>query len=127
VAVEELRVGDNDRLSAEVAIFTEAEGLILLTSVDGLLDAHGATVPEVKDVDAVTALVRAEKGPLSVGGMSSKLQAVRAAVEAGIPTWIASGRKPAQITAIASGKPAGTRFPIREGSRAAARKPQLAS
>ncbi|HEY2344142.1 MAG TPA: glutamate 5-kinase [Chthoniobacteraceae bacterium] len=127
VAVEELRVGDNDRLSAEVAIFTEADVLILLTSVDGLLDEKGATVSEVKDIEAVAALVRDDKGRLSVGGMSSKLQAVKAAVEAGIPTWIASGRKPAQITAIASGKAAGTRFPIREGSRAAARKTLFAT
>lgn len=110
VAVEELRFGDNDRLSAEVAMLAEADLLILLTSVDGLLDEAGRTVPEVKDVDAVANLVRQEKGRLSVGGMSSKLQAVKIAVDAGIPTWIASGRKEAQITAIASGKAAGTRF-----------------
>jgi glutamate 5-kinase len=110
VAVEELKFGDNDRLSAEVAILAAAEKLILLTSVDGLLDERGETVPEVKDIDAVTSLVRQEKGRLSTGGMKSKLQAVKLAIEAGIPTWIASGRKEGQITAIAAGQPAGTRF-----------------
>ncbi len=111
VAVEELKFGDNDALSAEVAILAEASLLILLTSVDGLLDAKGRTIPRVDDVDDVEKFVRAEKGRLSVGGMSTKLQAVRAAVSAGIPTVVASGRKPAQIIHAASGKPAGTYFP----------------
>ncbi len=111
VAVEELKFGDNDRLSAEVAILAAADTLILLTSVDGLLDENGATIPEVTDIDAVTRFVRTEKGRLSVGGMNSKLQAVKLAIEAGIPTWIASGRKAGQITDIARGKHAGTHFP----------------
>lgn len=110
VAVEELRFGDNDRLSAEVAILACADALILLTSVDGLLDGDGATVPVVEDVDDVASLVRQEKGRFSVGGMTTKLQAVRAAVETGIATWIASGHKPGQIGKIAAGEPAGTRF-----------------
>ena len=111
VAVEELKFGDNDALSAEVAILAEASLLILLTSVDGLLDAKGRTIPRVDDVDDVEKFVRAEKGRLSVGGLSTKLQAVRAAVSAGSPTVVASGRKPAQIIHAASGKPAGTYFP----------------
>jgi glutamate 5-kinase len=110
VAVEELRFGDNDRLSAEVAMLASAQILILLTSVDGLLDEAGRTVPQVEDIDAVANLVRQDKGRLSVGGMTSKLQAVKIAVSAGIPTWIVSGRKPDQIAAIAGGKSAGTRF-----------------
>lgn len=110
VAVEELRFGDNDRLSAEVAMLARADLLILLTSVDGLLDEAGRLVPLVKDIDAVTRLVREEKGRLSVGGMDSKLQAVKAAVGAGIATYIASGREPGQIDAIIAGRPAGTRF-----------------
>jgi len=111
VAVEELKFGDNDHLSAEVAILAEANLLILLTSVDGLLDSKGRTLSRVDDVDAVAKFVRQEKGRLSVGGMSSKLQAVRTAVQAGIPTIIASGRKAGQIIRAASGKPAGTYFP----------------
>ncbi|MEQ1854605.1 MAG: glutamate 5-kinase, partial [Chthoniobacteraceae bacterium] len=85
--------------------------LVLLTSVDGLLDAKGRTISRVEDVESVTKFVRQEKGRLSVGGMSTKLQAVRAAVEAGIPTVVASGRKAGQITRAAAGKPAGTYFP----------------
>ena len=111
VAVEELKFGDNDRLSGEVAVMAEAQLLVLLTSVDGLLDAKGNTISRVEDVSEVTKFVREEKGRLSVGGMESKLQAVRAAVEAGIPTVIASGRKAGQILRAAAGKPAGTYFP----------------
>jgi glutamate 5-kinase len=111
VAVEELKFGDNDALSAEVAILAEANLLVLLTSVDGLLDAKGRTIPRVDDVDSVEKFVRADKGRFSVGGMSTKLQAVRAAVRSGIPTVVASGRKAGEIVRAASGKPAGTYFP----------------
>jgi glutamate 5-kinase len=111
VAVEELKFGDNDRLSAEVAILAEANLLILLTSVDGVLDAKGRTVPRVDDIEQVSRYVREDKGRLSVGGMSSKLQAVKASVEAGIPTVIASGRKAGQIIRAADSRPAGTYFP----------------
>ncbi len=110
VAVEELRFGDNDKLSAEVAILVNADVLILLTSVDGLLDARGATVPLVRDVERVKEFVRADKGRLSVGGMASKLQAVNLAVAAGIRTHICSGTKSGQIAKIVAGKSAGTRF-----------------
>ena len=110
VAVEELKFGDNDRLSAEVAMLAGADLLILLTSVDGLLDASGSTVAEVDDVEAAARLARDEKGKFSVGGMTSKLQAVKLAIGAGIPTHIASGRKPGQIGAIVAGAPVGTRF-----------------
>jgi glutamate 5-kinase len=112
VAVEELRFGDNDRLSAEVAILAEARLLVLLTSVDGLLDTKGKTIARVDNLEDVRKFVREdEKGRLSVGGMSSKLQAVRLAVEAGIPTVIASGRKPGALVKAVEGKPSGTYFP----------------
>ena len=110
VAVEELRFGDNDKLSAEVAILVNADVLILLTSVDGLLDAHGATVPLVRDVEHVKGLARTDKGRFSVGGMASKLQAVNLAVASGIRTHICSGTKPGQIGRIVAGRAAGTRF-----------------
>jgi glutamate 5-kinase len=110
VATEELKFGDNDRLSAEVAMLVGADLLILLTSVEGLLDGDGKRVGVVKDVSSVAGLAREDKGRLSVGGMVSKLQAVRLAVDAGIPTVIASGRKAGQIEAVVAGRNAGTRF-----------------
>ena len=110
VAVEELRFGDNDKLSAEVARLVEADLLILLTSVDGLLDQAGKIVRVVENIDRVAGLARHEKGRFSVGGMVSKLQAVKLAVDAGISTCIASGRKAGRIPAIVAGKSVGTRF-----------------
>src|SRR5881398_1732297 len=84
VAVEELRFGDNDRLSAEVAVLAEAELLIMLTSVDGLMDHAGKRIPMIADVADAARFVRSEKGRVSVGGMVSKLDAVELAIAAGI-------------------------------------------
>ena len=112
VAVEELCFGDNDHLSAEVATLAHADLLLILTSVDGLMDARGKVVPVVRDIEAVAGLVRDDKGKLSVGGMVTKLQAVRLALAAGIPAVIANGRKPGRIGAIAAGKAGGTRFVV---------------
>ena len=113
VAVEELKFGDNDRLSAEVALLADAELLILLTSVEGLLDGKGKLITRVDDFEEVAKFVRDEKGRLSVGGMASKLHAVQIAVNAGIPTVIASGRTAGPMLRAAEGKAAGTYFPPR--------------
>ena len=111
VAVEELRFGDNDRLSAEVAQLVHADHLIILTSVDGLQDASGQRVPIVSDISSVTKLVRPDKGEESVGGMKTKLEAVKLAIGSGIPCTILDGRKPDQIAAALDGHDVGTRFP----------------
>jgi glutamate 5-kinase len=117
VAVEELRYGDNDRLSARVAILWHADLLILLTSVAGLLhlseDGIAELLPQIGDVDGVLHLAQEEKGPHSIGGMFSKLRAVRDAVGSGIECVIASGRHPEQIIDLVEGGGVGTRFPIR--------------
>jgi glutamate 5-kinase len=117
VAVEELRFGDNDRLSAEVAQLVKADHLIILTSVDGLQDAAGRRVPEVRDIGSVAGLVRPEKGEESVGGMKTKLEAVRLAVDSGIPCTILDGRQAGQIAASLSGEDVGTRFPSSKKKR----------
>lgn len=111
VAVEELNFGDNDRLSAEVAILLDADLLIILTSVDGLQDAAGRVLPVVRDFRAVGGLVRAERGHVSTGGMVTKLQAAQLAVQAGIPVRIASGRTAGLLRRIVAGQRVGTHFP----------------
>jgi glutamate 5-kinase len=113
VAVEELRFGDNDRLSAEVAVLAEAELLIMLTSVDGLMDNAGKRIPIITDVADATRFVRKEKNRFSVGGMVSKLDAVKLATAAGIPTVIANGRRAGIIRRITAGERVGTLFPVR--------------
>jgi glutamate 5-kinase len=115
VAVEELRFGDNDRLSAEVAMLVEAELLIMLTSVDGLMDHAGKRIPIIATVADANRFVRNEKGKVSVGGMVSKLDAAKLATAAGIPTVIANGRCAGIIPRIAAGERVGTQFLIPGG------------
>jgi len=113
VAVEELRFGDNDRLSAEVAMLAGANLLLILTQVDGLMDQKGNVIRRVRDIDRVKRLATEGKGRFAVGGMISKLEAVKMAVEAGIPTAIINGRQPDRIAAVVAGEEAGTHFVAR--------------
>ena len=113
VATEELSVGDNDRLSAEVATLARADLLIILTGVDGLLDENGKVIPRVRDIDRAKKLANGNKGRFSVGGMISKLEAVKMAVDAGIATVIINGRHPERIAAAVAGEETGTRFVAR--------------
>ena len=114
VADEELKgqtFGDNDWLSFLIAKLVKADTLVLLTTVDGLLDANGKRIPEIANVRRAMKLVRVgEKGSLSKGGMDSKLRAVKAAVASGIDTYIANGRKKV-LAPLLSGKSVGTFFP----------------
>jgi glutamate 5-kinase len=111
VAVEELKFGDNDMLSARVAKLAGAGRLVLLTSVDGLLDPETRElITEVTDIDEVFRHVREDKGRFSIGGMASKLDAVKFAVDAGIETHIAHGRHPDRLAEIVAGKGISTRF-----------------
>jgi glutamate 5-kinase len=111
VAVEELKFGDNDMLSVRVAKLVGASRVILLTSVDGLLDPEdGSLIADVPDVDQVFRHVRDEKGRFSMGGMTSKLSAVKFAVDAGIETHIAHGRHPERLAGIVAGNGISTRF-----------------
>ena len=114
VADDELKgrsFGDNDWMSFLVAKLAKADMLVLLTTVDGLLDASGRRIPRVESFRNVMKLVRAgEKGRLSKGGMDSKLRAVKAAVAAGIAVVIANGRK-ASLPSFFSGRSTGTFFP----------------
>jgi glutamate 5-kinase len=114
VADEEVKgksFGDNDWLSFLIAKLVHADALVLLTTVDGLLDADGKRIPRVESFRNVAKLVHSgEKGRLSKGGMSSKLKAVKAAVCAGIDTYIANGRKNV-LPLIVEGRPVGTFFP----------------
>jgi glutamate 5-kinase len=111
VAVEELNFGDNDRLSAEVALLVEADLLIILTSADGVLDAERRRVPLIRDIDSAFALVLPEKGANSVGGMAAKLNAVKIALAGGVETVVGDGRRKGGILAAAHGEDFGTRFP----------------
>jgi len=114
VAVEELKFGDNDMLSVQVAKLVEAKRVIMLTTVDGLLDpATNRHIEEVHEIDEVLAHVKDEKGRFSIGGMASKLAAVKFAVENGIQTHIAHGRHPERLAEIVEGRGVSTCFHAR--------------
>jgi len=132
VAVEEIKVGDNDNLSALVASLIEADLLVILTDVDGLYTSDPATDPSAAKLDAVEAitpeierLVWRGTGAGSVGGMTTKLQAAQKAATAGVPMVIASGRKQGVLARILKGEPAGTYFAPR-ADRLGARKRWIA-
>jgi len=114
VADEELKgqtFGDNDWMSFLIAKLVKADALVLLTTVDGLLDADGKRIGEVSNFRNIARLVRpGEKGNLSKGGMDSKLKAVKAAVSSGIDTYIANGRK-STLVSLFEGRRTGTFFP----------------
>jgi len=112
VATEEVRFGDNDRLSAEVALLVRAKALLLLTTSDGLTDQDGRRIPVVKKITDAFRYVRPEKGEMSVGGMKTKLEAVQLALGGGIRTVILDGREKGRIPLAAAFKDTGTRFTV---------------
>lgn len=115
VAVEELSVGDNDMLSARVAGLVSARMLILLTTVDGLYPPDSEEiVKEVLSVSDVMCYAKEERGRFAIGGMGSKLRAVKLAVEEGVETVIANGRRPDRLAEILEGHGLATRFPVGE-------------
>ncbi len=132
VAVEEIKVGDNDNLSALVASLIDADLLVLLTDVDGLytddptVNAGARRLETVEAVtDEIARLARARADGVSVGGMATKLQAARKAAASGVPMVIASGREPGVLTRILAGEPVGTYF-APKADRLAARKHWIA-
>ena len=111
VAVEELSVGDNDMLSSRVARLLDVDLLVLLTTVDGLLPPQGGEhLAVVEDVSDVLDYARGDSGKFSIGGMASKLKAVKLTVDAGIETVIANGRHPERLADILAGQGICTRF-----------------
>jgi glutamate 5-kinase len=119
VATEEIRVGDNDNLSALVANLVEAETLILLTDQAGLFtadprqDAHAQLITDVTEPDIPEAIWQAAGGTnngLGTGGMRTKLQAADLARRSGTLVIIAPGDEPEILVRLAAGEALGTRF-----------------
>jgi len=132
VAVEEIKVGDNDNLSAHVAALIDADLLVLLTDVDGLYTANPADDPAARKLDTVDAitdeirqLVWGRGGALSVGGMATKLEAAQKATASGVPMIIASGAEKRVLARVLAGEPIGTYF-APKADKLAARKRWIA-
>lgn len=121
VATAEIKVGDNDNLSALVVLLAEADLLLLLTDQPGLFTADPRTdpaarlIPEVSNIDeTLRRLAGQSVSGLGVGGMVTKLQAADVARRAGADVVIAAGSAPNVISRIVGGEAVGTRFPALE-------------
>jgi glutamate 5-kinase len=119
VAVEELKFGDNDTLSALVASLVEADWLFLLTDVDRLYSADPRSFPDAQPITLVKhieqlAQMQVQTGDRGsqwgTGGMMTKISAARIATAAGVRTVITEGRFPHNIEKILQGESIGTQF-----------------
>lgn len=117
VATNEIKVGDNDNLSALVGILCGAEKLLLLTDQKGLFtadprkDPNAELIKEVRTIDDTLRKIAGGSGTtLGTGGMATKLQAADIARRAGIEVIIAAGSAPDVIFDALSSEPQGTRF-----------------
>lgn len=117
VATEEIKCGDNDRLSCLVADLWGADLLILLTDVDGLLDGEGNVITEVSEITHEIARLGGKSHcDLGTGGMATKIEAARSAVRAGVDCMIANGAARDVIRRIVRGDAGiGTAFRHGEG------------
>lgn len=117
VAVEEIKLGDNDRLSAIVAGLLRADLLVILTDVDGLYDRNPNEHRDAKRISLVpqvTPQLKAAAGgtgsDVGLGGMRTKLDAAETATKGGTAAVVAAGVKPGTVTRIFAGEDEGTFF-----------------
>jgi glutamate 5-kinase len=126
VATEEIRLGDNDNLSAQVANLIEADLLLMLTDQPGIFTADPRTSPDAKMIREVTSdeipevLWKAAGGTvneLGTGGMITKLQAADLARRSGTTVVVARGSDPDVILQVVNGAEVGTWFfPVNSGT-----------
>ena len=115
VSFTEIKFGDNDKLSALVASLLPADLLVILTTVDGVIENFGKanpkTIPLIEKIDSVLEkIARGTDSDTAVGGMKSKIEAAKIAVRSGIPLVIASGKKKNVLAKILGGEDEGTLF-----------------
>lgn len=123
VAVDELKIGDNDTLSAMVASLIDADLLLILSDIDGLytanpaIDSRAALVHQVDEIDeAVEASCGGAGSARGTGGMMTKVQAAKIATSSGIPMIIANSGTDAVLHRVLSGEELGTLFCPKENA-----------
>jgi glutamate 5-kinase len=131
VAVDELKLGDNDNLAAVVAALVDADLLLIATDVAGLYSGHpgrdaaARPVPRVAAITAaITRMAAGDAGTFGTGGMRTKLEAAGKAAAAGIATALFCGRDADTVAALAQGRLHGS-FVEAHGDRLLARKQWL--
>jgi len=116
VATEEIRIGDNDMISASVAVAVGADLLVTLTDVDGVYTGNPKDDPDAELIDAVgrnyaeVEDIVAETGSGSFGGIRTKVRGARSVSEHGIPAIIAGSTEPDVLEKIATEQSVGTIF-----------------
>ena len=132
IAVEEIRFGDNDNLSALVANMVKADLLLILSDVDGLYEADPKRDPNANLISLVNEITpeleRISKGPgseIGSGGMSSKVEAVKKVILSGGMAVIANGKLDGVIRRVLEGEEIGTLF-FPKGARLTGRKRWIA-
>ena len=117
VATDELKVGDNDNLAAQVALVSEADCLLILSDVDGLYRENPKDNPDAEklaDVAQITSTIyqmaSGTSNHIATGGMQTKIQAAEKATENGIATYILSGEDAQALEQFAQGINVGTHF-----------------
>ena len=131
VAVDELKMGDNDRLAAIVSHLVGAGMLIILTDTDGLYSAdprsgEGEPISTIRHRDPLLDRVAAgSAGPMGSGGVGTKVEAARMAAWSGIPTVIARSDRPGVVETIVRGEETGT-YVVPGNAKLSARKLWLA-
>ncbi|MCV2885872.1 glutamate 5-kinase [Aestuariibacter sp. AA17] len=117
VAVNELKVGDNDNLAAYTAMVSQADLLIICSDIDGLFDADPRKNAHAKKIDIVDgiddniyALAGGAGTSVGTGGMKTKIQAAEKCTKSGITTLIVNGKKPEVFERLSEGVVSGTMF-----------------
>ncbi|HZJ34862.1 MAG TPA: glutamate 5-kinase [Candidatus Angelobacter sp.] len=112
VSLNELAFTDNDELAGLVASMLNADLLLILSSVDGVLDTNGNIVSEIsnQDYDNLRTAITRDKSEAGRGGMSTKFAVAKRAAKEGIEVFIANGLKEDTIVSIINGEKLGTRF-----------------
>lgn len=116
VSVEEIIVGDNDKLSALVASLLKADLLMLVSDIDGIFDKNphlhkdAKLIPEVSDLDSVKQYIEERDSKVGTGGMTTKIQAAEICLNNGIEMYIVNGRNEQFVLDAIKGKRPCTRF-----------------
>ena len=115
VSFTEIKFGDNDKLSALVASLLPADLLVILTTVDGVIEnfskSNPKTISTIEKIDStIEKLAGGTTSETAVGGMKSKVEAAKIVVRSGIPLVIASGKKKNVLAKILGGENEGTLF-----------------
>jgi len=115
VSFTEIKFGDNDKLSALVASLLPADLLVILTTVDGVVENFGKANPKtisiIEQIDStIEKLGGGTSSETAVGGMKSKIEAAKIVVRSGIPLVIASGKKKNVLAKVLTGEDEGTLF-----------------